>query len=152
MRLIGSNTNSTMRLLNHWMASILRADRYSVYVCTTEWRITTETEGKNRRCKHTFLEIEDVPGTEELQAKLIVDFDFKEQFRQIKSTKKEKLLDYLPGVFIGTQEKLKLIIECFCCLAVPSPSVPKTMVYLQNIWLSPNRSCFPRPDINESCI
>lgn len=109
-------------------------------------------KGKNGKCVHTFLEIVDVPGTEELEAKLIVDINFKEQFRQIKSTKKDKWLDYLPVVFIGTEEKLKVIIECFCCLALPSPSVPETMVYLQNIWLSTDRRCFPRPDNNKSCI
>lgn len=78
--------------------------------------------------------------------RLIVDMDFKSQFEVARPTKAYKeLIDTLPLIFIGTEEKVKKMLSLLCpagkkSLKEKGLHIPpwRSASYMQSKWLSTN--------------
>lgn len=89
-----------------------------------------------------------------IRKRLIVDIDFKSQFELARPTPAYKqLIDSLPLIFVGTEDKLIQIIFLLCSAAKQSLRerglhVPpwRTAAYMQSKWLSPPGSAHPKEE------
>lgn len=87
----------------------------------------------------------DVMTTGEVK-RLIVDMDFKSQFVLARQTQVySELINALPCIFVGTEEKLNSIVSLICnaaeqCLREKGLHIPpwRKARYMQSKWLSQN--------------
>ncbi|GLU16579.1 hypothetical protein SLE2022_330060 [Rubroshorea leprosula] len=119
----------------------LRGDGYEASLCITSWASTS---------KHSkgVYEYADVMMVEKdgRKKRVIVDLDFKSQFELPRPTATyTELINFLPQIFVGSEEKLGKTIPLLCSAAMESlkekdlhiPPWRKT-AYMQSKWFSKN--------------
>ncbi|GJR22854.1 DNA-directed RNA polymerase subunit beta-beta protein [Tanacetum coccineum] len=124
--------------LNKWIIMRLKMDNFEASLCETSWISTLgQTTG--------VYEYIDVITTGEVK-RLIVDMDFKSQFVLARQTQVySELINALPCIFVGTEEKLNSIVCLICkaasqCLKEKGLHIPpwRKARYMQSKWLSQN--------------
>ncbi|KAJ8558008.1 hypothetical protein K7X08_004774 [Anisodus acutangulus] len=138
--------NMEPKKLRQWIVNRLRMDEYEASLCKTSW-ITSS--GRPLAFQFTgdyeYIDVmmkESNGGT----VRLIVDIDFRSQFELARPTQDyQELLNYLPSIFVGTEEKLNGIISLLCSAAKQSLKekglhVPpwRKASYMHSKWLSHN--------------
>lgn len=130
----------------------LKMDDYEASVCKTSWISTTFGTPKIYEYTGVYeyidimLMIKD--NDVETPKRVIIDLDFKSQFELARPTESYKeLIDALPCIFVGSEEKLRKIISLLCTEAKLSLKksglhVPpwRKFGYMQSKWLSENCS------------
>nr|XP_043639473.1 uncharacterized protein LOC122610560 [Erigeron canadensis] len=135
------NKSGKMFNLNKWIIMRLKMDNYEASLCETSW-ISTSGQPTG------VYEYIDVMMNDKDQSlrRLIVDMDFKSQFILARQTQVySDLINALPSIFVGTEEKLNSIICLICkaakqCLQEKGLHIPpwRKAGYMQSKWLSHN--------------
>ncbi|KAK4365910.1 hypothetical protein RND71_013790 [Anisodus tanguticus] len=121
-------SNMEPKKLRKWIVNRLRMDEYEASLCDYEYIDVMMKESNG--------------GT----VRLIVDIDFRSQFELARPTQDyQELLNYLPSIFVGSEEKLNGIISLLCSAAKQSLKekglhVPpwRKASYMHSKWLSHN--------------
>lgn len=95
---------------------------------------------------YEYIDVMLVDKTSSTPTRLIVDMDFRSQFELARPTQTYKeLINILPSVFVGTEERLDKIISLLCSAAKKSLKekglhIPpwRKAKYMQSKWLSKN--------------
>ncbi|KAJ8563593.1 hypothetical protein K7X08_032045 [Anisodus acutangulus] len=131
--------------LRQWIVNRLRMDEYEASLCKTSWITSGLPSAFQFRGDYEYIDVmmkESNGGT----VRLIVDIDFRSQFELARPTQDyQELLNSLPSIFVGTEEKLEGIISLLCSAAKQSlkekglhvPPWRKTS-YMHSKWLSHN--------------
>lgn len=129
--------------LRNWLVKNLTIDGLHASLCQTSWSTSLGCPAG----EYEFIEVmtnEDENGRTE---RLIVDIDFRSQFELARPTQYYKeMIDSLPIIFVGNEERLCKIISLLCSAAKQSLRqrglhVPpwRTTSYMQSKWLSENQ-------------
>ncbi|KAJ8769164.1 hypothetical protein K2173_000939 [Erythroxylum novogranatense] len=126
-------------VLKKWLVMKLKMDGFNASICHTSCVTSLGCPAGD----YEYIEI--VSKTEnDCPLRLIVDIDFKSQFELARPTKSYKdLVDTLPSIFVGSENKLMKIISVLCFAAKQSLRdrglhVPpwRTSTYMESKWLS----------------
>ncbi|PHU14524.1 hypothetical protein BC332_15729 [Capsicum chinense] len=133
--------------LRQWIVNRLRTDEYEASLCKTSW-ITSS--GRPSAFQFTgdyeYIDVMTKERSESETVRVIVDIDFRSQFELARpTTEYQELLNSLPSIFVGTEEKLNGIISLLCSAAKQSLKekglhVPpwRKASYMHSKWLSQN--------------
>ncbi|XP_023877070.1 uncharacterized protein LOC111989510 [Quercus suber] len=139
----GDHTNH----MKKWLVTKLKMDGYEASLCKTSW-LSAFGYSKVVQCTGDYeyidVMVRDSHGDDEEPTRLIVDVDFKSQFEVARPTATYKeLINTLPSVFVGSEEKLNQIISLLCSAAKKSLKerglhVPpwRKANYMRSKWLS----------------
>ncbi|XP_030950292.1 uncharacterized protein LOC115974190 [Quercus lobata] len=139
----GDHTNH----MKKWLVTKLKMDGYEASLCKTSW-LSSFGHSKVVQCTGDYeyidVMVRDSNGDDEEPTRLIVDVDFKSQFEVARPTAAYKeLINTLPSVFVGSEEKLNQIISLLCSAAKKSLKerglhVPpwRKANYMRSKWLS----------------
>ncbi|KAK1391924.1 Aldehyde dehydrogenase family [Heracleum sosnowskyi] len=125
----------------------LKMDNYEASLCKTSWISTTFGTPKvyEYTGEYEYIDIMMIKDNDvETPKRVIIDLDFKSQFEVVRPTESyRELIDALPCIFVGGEEKLKKIISLLCTEAKQSLKkrglhVPpwRKLGYMQSKWLS----------------
>ncbi|KAF3959383.1 hypothetical protein CMV_015798 [Castanea mollissima] len=138
----GDHTNH----MNKCLVTKLKMDGYEASLCKTSW-LSPFGHSKVVQCAGDYeyidVMVRDSNGDKE-PTRLIIDTDFKSQFEVARPTPTYKeLINTLPSVFVGSEEKLNQIISLLCSAAKKSLKerglhVPpwRKANYMRSKWLS----------------
>lgn len=125
--------------LKKWLVMKLKMDGYdSSDLCHTSW--VTSMGCPAGDYEYIDMKVKDEYGNVE---RLIIDIEFKAQFEVARATESYKqLIEALPSVFVGSEEKVKRIISILCSAAKQSLKesglhIPpwRTSTYMHCKWL-----------------
>ncbi|XP_019199727.1 PREDICTED: uncharacterized protein LOC109193319 [Ipomoea nil] len=124
--------------LKKWLIKRLRMDGFSASLCHSSWPTTLSCPGG----AYEYIEV--VVVEEAKQQRGIIDIDFKSQFEVARPTPSYKrLLQILPQIFVGEEDKLRrtlsiLCSEAKCSLTQNGLHIPpwRTATYMRFKWLS----------------
>ncbi|XP_059290657.1 uncharacterized protein LOC132044188 isoform X2 [Lycium ferocissimum] len=133
--------NMEPKKLRQWIVNRLRMDEYEASLCKTSWITSGRASGDY---EYIDVMMKESNGSETVR--LIVDIDFRSQFELARPTLDyQELLNSLPSIFVGTEEKLNGIISLLCSAAKQSLKekglhVPpwRKASYMHSKWLSNN--------------
>ncbi|XWS15233.1 hypothetical protein CRYUN_Cryun35bG0077000 [Craigia yunnanensis] len=133
----GHHTNNLTKLV----VMKLRNDGYEASLCKTSWDCTSS----NHKGGYEYIDVMVVESGR--PKRVIVDMEFRSQFELARPTVTYKeMINNLPSIFVGTEEKLNRIIPLLCSAAKTSLKenglhVPpwRKPAYMQSKWLS--KSC-----------
>ncbi|XP_060182978.1 uncharacterized protein LOC132612867 isoform X2 [Lycium barbarum] len=133
--------NMEPKKLRQWIVNRLRMDEYEASLCKTSWITSGRPSGDY---EYIDVMMKESNGSETVR--LIVDIDFRSQFELARPTLDyQELLNSLPSIFVGTEEKLNGIISLLCSAAKQSLKekglhVPpwRKASYMHSKWLSNN--------------
>lgn len=128
--------------LRQWIVNRLRMDEYEASLCKTSW--ITSSGRLSGDYEYIDVMMKGSKGSETVR--LIVDIDFRSQFELARPTQEyQDLLNSLPSIFVGTEDKLNSIISLLCSAAKQSLKekglhVPpwRKASYMHSKWLSHN--------------
>ncbi|CAK9145737.1 unnamed protein product [Ilex paraguariensis] len=135
---IGASNN-----LKKWVVLKLKNDGYEASLCKTYWVSTFDRPSGGYEYIDVMMMKDETGGK---PTRLIVEMDFRSQFQLARpTTPYSNLLNSLPLIFVGTEEKLNQIISLLCSAAKQSlkekglhiPPWRRTN-YMQSKWRSPN--------------
>ncbi|KAH7568007.1 hypothetical protein ACOSP7_009645 [Xanthoceras sorbifolium] len=129
-----------------WVVMKLIMDGYESSLCKTTWDYSTFSCPKGN---YEYIEVTVVDKStngEHKPTRLIVDMDFRSQFEVARPTRNYKeLINTLPIIFVGTEEKLNKILSLLCPASKQSLKekglhIPpwRSATYMQSKWLSKN--------------
>ncbi|XP_074375446.1 uncharacterized protein LOC141717252 isoform X2 [Apium graveolens] len=129
----------------------LKMDNYEASICKTSWLSTTFGTPKiyEYTGEYEYIDVMMIKdNVVEAPKRVIIDLDFKSQFELARPTETySELIDALPCIFVGSEEKLRKIISLLCTEAKLSLKnrglhVPpwRKFGYMQSKWLSENCS------------
>ncbi|XP_055831432.1 uncharacterized protein LOC129900473 isoform X2 [Solanum dulcamara] len=129
--------------LRQWIVNRLRMDEYEASLCKTCW--ITSSGRPSGDYEYIDVMMKEISNGSE-RVRLIVDIDFRSQFELARPTQEYKeLLNSLPSIFVGTEDKLNGIISLLCSAAKQSLKekglhVPpwRKASYMHSKWLSHN--------------
>lgn len=140
--------NMDPKKLRQWIVNRLRMDEYEASLCKTSWITSSGSPSAFQFTgDYEYIDVmmkEISNGSE--RVRLIVDIDFRSQFELARPTQEyQELLNSLPSIFVGTEEKLNGIISLLCSAAKQSLKekglhVPpwRKASYMHSKWLSHN--------------
>ncbi|KAJ6412558.1 hypothetical protein OIU84_005580 [Salix udensis] len=134
--------------LKKWVVMRLQRDGYEASLCKTSW---VSTFGRKKVFQfsgdYEYIDVMIMDdNTSNKATRLILDMDFRSQFELARPTQTYKeLMNTIPSIFLGTEERLDKIISLLCSAAEESfkekglhfPPWRKAM-YMQSKWLSEN--------------
>ncbi|KAJ6352628.1 hypothetical protein OIU76_001793 [Salix suchowensis] len=134
--------------LKKWVVMRLQRDGYEASLCKTSW---VSTFGRKKVFQfsgdYEYIDVMIMDKNISNEAtRLILDMDFRSQFELARPTQTYKeLMNTIPSIFLGTEERLDKIISLLCSAAEESfkekglhiPPWRKAM-YMQSKWLSEN--------------
>ncbi|XAR62443.1 hypothetical protein NMG60_11017195 [Bertholletia excelsa] len=133
----------TNHMKKYWIALRLRRDGFNSSLCRTSWKSTFgRPSGGYEYIEVMVKEREEM--IEELAKRVIVDMDFRSQFEVARPTPAyAQLINSLPCIFVGSEEKLMEIIPLLCSAAKQSLRerglhIPpwRKATYMKSKWLS----------------
>ncbi|GLU07052.1 hypothetical protein SLE2022_240300 [Rubroshorea leprosula] len=132
--------------LKKLMVMKLRADGYEASLCKTSW-ISNSNHSKVFQFTGVYEYVDVMMVEKDGRAKrVIVDLDFRSQFELPRPTAAyNEIINCLPPIFVGSEEKLGTIIPLLCSAAKESLKakglhIPpwRKAAYMQSKWLSKN--------------
>ncbi|KAJ8762839.1 hypothetical protein K2173_022968 [Erythroxylum novogranatense] len=131
----------------------LRTDGYEACLCKTCW-VASFPKVFQFSAEYEYIDVMMLDKNSGKPTRLIVDMDFRSQFEVVRPTQTYKeMMNILPPVFVGTEERLDKIITLVCLAAKQSLKekgldVPpwRKAKYMHSKWLSKNykkMSVFP---------
>nr|AFK41991.1 unknown [Medicago truncatula] len=137
----GKHGSDKTTILSRWLVKRMRKDGLIASLYQTSW--STSLGCPAGEYEYIEVIIEDENNIDD-PMRLIVDIDFKSQFELARPTQYYKeLIDSLPLIFVGRENKLCKIISLLCSAAKQSLRekglhVPpwRTTTYMQSKWLS----------------
>ncbi|OVA08603.1 Protein of unknown function DUF506 [Macleaya cordata] len=132
-------------LIKKRLVMMLKMEGYDVSLCRTSWITTLNYPGGDYEYIDIMMEDDDdQKGGCSSESRLIIDIDLKSHFELARPTSTyTELLNSLPTLFVGSEEKLKKIISLLCSAAKHSLKqnglfIPpwRTINYMQSKWLS----------------
>ncbi|KAF3445554.1 hypothetical protein FNV43_RR10730 [Rhamnella rubrinervis] len=129
--------------LNKWVVMKLKMDGYDASLCKTSWVSTFGLPKGDYEYVDVMMRDKEVKN-EGKPTRMIVDLDFRSQFEVARpSPIYKELIDNLPCIFVGTEEKLENVISLLCSAAKESLRqmglhIPpwRKASYMQSKWLS----------------
>ncbi|KAL8466958.1 hypothetical protein ACS0TY_035876 [Phlomoides rotata] len=136
-----------LNMLKKWIVFRLQIDKYEAHLCKTSWSAPLANPSVFQfRGEYEYVEVmmREKGGRKEMR--LIVDIDFRRQFGVARATTSyQELINALPLVFVGTEEKLEKLVSLICSAAKQSLKerglhIPpwRRASYMQSKWLSKN--------------
>ncbi|CAK9145735.1 unnamed protein product [Ilex paraguariensis] len=128
--------------LKEWLVLNLKQDGYEASLCQTSWVSTFVRPSGG----YEYIDVLMKDDSSGKPTRLIVDMDFRSQFELARpTTTYSSLLNSLPSIFVGTEEKLNQTISLLCSAAKQSLKekglhIPpwRRVNYMQSKWLSEN--------------
>lgn len=133
--------------LKKWVVMRLQMDGYEASLCKTSWASTFGHRVFHFTGDYEYIDVMIMDNNISNKAtRLILDMDFRSQFELARPTQTYKeLINTLPSVFIGTEERLDKIISLLCSAAKESFEekglhIPpwRKAKYMRSKWLSKN--------------
>ncbi|RVW85040.1 hypothetical protein VitviT2T_027991 [Vitis vinifera] len=152
------NAGDAATNLQKWVVMRLKMDGFEASLCKTSRR--TATGGFQFAGGYEYIEVMLKAAINGVKAtRLIVDMDFRSQFELARPTPTyTDLINTLPSIFVGNEEKLNKIISLLCAAAKQSLKerglhIPpwRKANHMQSKWLSENCKkvpIFPAPKSN----
>ncbi|KAL3334731.1 hypothetical protein AABB24_031122 [Solanum stoloniferum] len=140
--------NMEPKKLRQRIVNRLRMDEYEASLCKTSWITSSGSPSAFQFTgDYEYIDVmmkEISNGSE--RVRIIVDIDFRSQFELARPTQEyQELLNSLPSIFVGTEDKLNGIISLLCSAAKQSLKekglhVPpwRKASYMHSKWLSHN--------------
>ncbi|KAL3523817.1 hypothetical protein ACH5RR_016651 [Cinchona calisaya] len=137
--------------IRYTLVKLLRLSGYDAAVCAAKWPGSSKVPGGD----HEYIDVvnyNDAGSTE----RLIIDVDFRSHFEIARAVESyDRILNSLPGVFVGSLTKLKQLLQVMVEAARSSlkqnamPFPPwRSLTYLQAKWQSPYQRKFSPDDLN----
>ncbi|XP_060182942.1 uncharacterized protein LOC132612867 isoform X1 [Lycium barbarum] len=138
--------NMEPKKLRQWIVNRLRMDEYEASLCKTSWITSGRPSAFHFTGDYEYIDVMMKESNGSETVRLIVDIDFRSQFELARPTLDyQELLNSLPSIFVGTEEKLNGIISLLCSAAKQSLKekglhVPpwRKASYMHSKWLSNN--------------
>ncbi|XP_059290656.1 uncharacterized protein LOC132044188 isoform X1 [Lycium ferocissimum] len=138
--------NMEPKKLRQWIVNRLRMDEYEASLCKTSWITSGRASAFQFTGDYEYIDVMMKESNGSETVRLIVDIDFRSQFELARPTLDyQELLNSLPSIFVGTEEKLNGIISLLCSAAKQSLKekglhVPpwRKASYMHSKWLSNN--------------
>ncbi|CAK7346829.1 unnamed protein product [Dovyalis caffra] len=146
--------------LKKWVVKRLQMDGFEASLCKTSWVSAFGHKVFHFTGDYEYIDVMIMDKNISNKAtRLIVDMDFRSQFELARPTQTYKeLINTLPSVFVGTEERLDKVISLLCSAAKESLKekglhVPpwRKAKYMQSKWLSNNCkkvSIVPNPELS----
>ncbi|MCD7466009.1 hypothetical protein HAX54_002322 [Datura stramonium] len=138
--------NIEPKKLRQWIVNRLRMDEYEASL--SDDFVFVGVEAFEYRGDYEYIDVmmKEISNGSSERVRLIVDIDFRSQFEVARPTQEyQELLNSLPSIFVGSEEKLNGIISLLCSAAKQSLKekglhVPpwRKASYMHSKWLSHN--------------
>jgi len=84
---------------------------YNCALCKSKWRSSENTLSG----EHTFLEVLDNSNTKKGEIRVIIELNFRAEFEMARASQEyNRLISFLPEVFVGKAERLRALIKILC--------------------------------------
>ncbi|KAM5578148.1 hypothetical protein ABKV19_008460 [Rosa sericea] len=87
---------------------------YNCAICKSKWRSSANTPSG----EHTFLEVLDNSNTKSGEIRVVIELNFRAEFEMARASQDyNRLISFLPEVFVGKAERLRALIKILCSAA-----------------------------------